>query len=112
MTRQKRIGTLKISLLGPVRVALGPTLVTQSDFKVETARALLAYLALDPQTPYTREDLATLFWPDEPTATALRNLRQTLNRLRHAVADKNARLSWRSPGRPCSSTRRAAAGWT
>ena len=91
MTRQNSSGTLKISLLGPVRVFLGPTLLSQSEFKVETARALLAYLALDPQAPHAREELAALLCPDQSDAAALRNLRQTLNRLRHAIADKNAR---------------------
>ncbi|MDY0019687.1 MAG: BTAD domain-containing putative transcriptional regulator, partial [Anaerolineae bacterium] len=35
--------------------------------------------------------LAALFWPDQSDTAALRNLRQTLNRLRHAIADKSAR---------------------
>jgi len=54
MTKQNRTGTLKLFLLGPVRAVQGATLLAQSEFKVETARALLAYLALDPQVPYTR----------------------------------------------------------
>lgn len=79
---------LEIALFGPLRVTLnGEPLI---HFEYDAARALLVYLALDPAVPRRREALAALFWPDEPEATALRNLRQVLNRLRAVIGDKEA----------------------
>lgn len=48
----------------------------------EKGRALLAYLAAEPQRPRTRESLAATFWPDLARETALTNLRQVLHDLR------------------------------
>ncbi len=78
---------LAISLLGPFRVTLGNEPITQ--FEYDAGRALLAYLVLDPTVPHRREALAALFWPDQPEATALRNLRQVLNRLRTVIGDRD-----------------------
>ena len=79
---------LTISLLGPFRVTLNGDPVTQ--FRTETARALLAYLAMHPDVPCRRDALAALFWPDYTDAAALRNLRVTLNRLRTAIGDRES----------------------
>jgi DNA-binding SARP family transcriptional activator len=46
------------------------------------ARALLAYLALKPDYRARREELATLFWGDNPDALARHSLRQCLILLR------------------------------
>jgi WD40 repeat protein/predicted ATPase/DNA-binding SARP family transcriptional activator len=51
------------------------------------ARALLAYLALEPARPHRRELLAALFWPDQPQAAAYANLRQVLARIRKALPE-------------------------
>jgi DNA-binding SARP family transcriptional activator len=69
---------IEISLLGPVQVALSGRPVT--DFRAESVRALLAYLAMHPEVPCRREALAALLWPDRPDAAAFRNLRVALNR--------------------------------
>ena len=54
------------------------------------ALALLAYLALEIDRPHRREALAVFFWPDQPRAQGLQNLRQTLSRLRRALRDREA----------------------
>src|SRR5215470_2811188 len=46
------------------------------------ARALLAYLAMKPDYRARREELATLFWGDNPDALARQSLRQCLISLR------------------------------
>jgi predicted ATPase/DNA-binding SARP family transcriptional activator len=79
---------LAISLLGPFEVTLDGEPVTR--FGADTARALLAYLALHPRTAHRRETLAGLLWPDQPEAEARHNLAQALNRLRQAIGDRTA----------------------
>ncbi len=61
--------------------AIGPSL----HFPTDKARALLAYLALTPDSPLRREALAGLFWPEQPEELARQNLRQTLSRLRKSL---------------------------
>ena len=46
------------------------------------ARALLAFLAMKPDYRASREELATLFWGDNPDALARHSLRQCLISLR------------------------------
>lgn len=79
---------LNITLLGPFQVTNGETPVTQ--FEADTARALLAYLALQPAVAFPRESLADLLWPEQLRSDALVALRQTLSRLRRAIADADA----------------------
>lgn len=59
---------------------------------------LLSYLALQ-QDWVTRDHLATLFWPDALTATARRNLRRLISRLREVPGSDGVevqpdRLRW------------------
>jgi predicted ATPase/DNA-binding SARP family transcriptional activator/class 3 adenylate cyclase len=77
---------LSIFLLGPFQVTLNGEPVTR--FGSDTARALLAYLAMHPGTAHRRDALAGLLWPEQPDAQALRNLRVALSRLRGAVGDR------------------------
>jgi predicted ATPase len=81
---------LEISLLGPFRVTVDGNPVTR--FEADTARALLAYLALcaSRQAPCRRETLAGLLWPEQPEAEARHNLRQALSRVRKAIGDQDA----------------------
>jgi len=58
--------TLEITLLGPFQVTRDSAPVTQ--FEADTARALLAYLVMNAGTPFRREALADLLWPDQPTS--------------------------------------------
>jgi predicted ATPase/DNA-binding SARP family transcriptional activator len=78
---------LEISLLGPLKVTVDGKPVTQ--FEADTARALLAYLALHADVLCRRETLAGLLWPEQPEAEARHNLRQALSRLRHAIGDRS-----------------------
>lgn len=55
-----------------------------SDFHSDKARALLSYLAIEPQE-HTRVGLATLLWPDIGDRYARTNLRNTLYRLRQTL---------------------------
>ena len=59
----------QIRLLGPFQVTLDGEAVTQ--FGSDTARALLAYLALHPGIPHRRDALAGLLWPEQSDAEAV-----------------------------------------
>jgi len=50
-------------------------------------RALLAYLALSPDVPCSREKLMALLWSDRAEEQARASLRQALTELRHALGD-------------------------
>jgi WD40 repeat protein/DNA-binding SARP family transcriptional activator len=78
---------LKLSLLGSFQVTLAQT---PAVFATDSARSLLAYLAVEADRPHPREKLATLLWSDRSQATAYGNLRQTLARLRKAVPNTPA----------------------
>lgn len=70
---------LSLTLLGGFTAALPDE--SPLHFPTDKARALLAYLALSPDTPIRRETLAALFWPEQADDLARQNLRQTLSRL-------------------------------
>lgn len=55
------------------------------NFATDKVRALLAYLALEPDQPHRRSHLATLLWADWDERSALSNLRKSLFRLRQAL---------------------------
>ncbi|WP_326534800.1 ATP-binding protein [Pseudorhodoferax sp.] len=72
-----------LDVLGPPRLAIAGRLAAPGARK---AIALLAYLALEGRS--TRAKLATLFWPELSGASARRNLRRELHRLRSAGAEQ------------------------
>jgi DNA-binding SARP family transcriptional activator/predicted ATPase len=76
---------LEIDLLGAFSVRLDGERV--NSFGADSARALLAYLAMHPGSPVDRETLANLLWSEQPTQEGLRNLRQALLRLRRALQE-------------------------
>ncbi len=76
---------LQIALLGGFRVTVGEELVT--NFPTDATRALLIYLATNPQTLHSRVELGTFLWPDQPESEVLNNLRQTLIRLRRVLPE-------------------------
>ncbi len=78
---------IRIRLLGSFQVTINDYPITQ--FDADTARALLAYLALNAERPHQREALATLLWNRQSKEDALGNLRSALNRLRKALSDKH-----------------------
>jgi DNA-binding SARP family transcriptional activator len=73
--------TLSLLVLGPFELLWHEQPL---QFATNPARALLAYLAVEPERAHARELLAALLWPDQPQATAYTNLRQTLARVRKA----------------------------
>lgn len=77
---------LQLTLLGPYQVLLNGQPIT--DFAADSARALLAYLALHPNQLHSRDHLAELFWPSQARDKGLTNLRAALNRLRSALGDQ------------------------
>ncbi|MBI1297551.1 hypothetical protein GC175_21640 [bacterium] len=71
---------LMLTLLGGFRATFGDAGLIH--FPTDKIRSLFAYLAVEADRPHRREILATLFWGDWPNDVALRNLRQSLHRLR------------------------------
>lgn len=82
--------SLMLNLLGGFRVSRHHQPLSQ--FPTVKGRALLAYLAVEASmqpdpNPQVRTTLAGLLWPDIAEQYALRNLTQTLVRLRQALGD-------------------------
>jgi adenylate cyclase len=76
---------LRLNIFGRFRAvdALG----NEIPIKSRKARALLAYLALPPGKPRSREQLATLLWSDRGDEQARGSLRQALSGLRRDLGD-------------------------
>ncbi|MFO7680969.1 MAG: AAA family ATPase, partial [Chloroflexota bacterium] len=79
---------LSLWLLGPFQAELDSEPLR--GFRSDKIRALLVYLAVESQRPWTRTTLADLLWPDFPEKTAQSNLRNALSNLRHVLADQLA----------------------
>jgi WD40 repeat protein/predicted ATPase/DNA-binding SARP family transcriptional activator len=75
--------TRALTFLGAFQVERDGVLVTR--FHSDKVRALLAYLATESGRPHARAALAALLWPEQADAAALRNLSQTLVRLREVI---------------------------
>jgi predicted ATPase/DNA-binding SARP family transcriptional activator len=73
---------LEIRLLGQFTLRLNNHPI---DLPSRPAQSLLAYLALKPGTPYRRERLSGLLWPDATETNARSYLRQALWRMRKAL---------------------------
>jgi len=76
---------MELSFLGPLQIKLDGQPAT--GFEADKVRALLVYLAVESQRPHRREQLATLFWPGWPDASARTSLRNALSNLRAAICD-------------------------
>ncbi|MCL4862909.1 MAG: AAA family ATPase [Caldilineaceae bacterium] len=74
---------LSLALLGPFSATVGDTSITA--FRTDKVRALLAYLALEPEQPHSRHALAGLLWPDLLERQSMDNVRVTLYRLRQTL---------------------------
>ena len=79
---------LVIKLLGGFTVTLDGEPVT--GFDSNKVRALLAYLAVEPDHVHRRESLAALLWPGYPERSARTNLRNALSNLRTVIGDRSA----------------------
>ncbi|MEM7028054.1 MAG: BTAD domain-containing putative transcriptional regulator [Chloroflexota bacterium] len=75
---------LQIALLGRVEIRYQDQPLPPLDRR--KAEALLFYLVCSP-TPQSREVLADMFWPEDTSSQARRNLSYTLYRLRQALED-------------------------
>ncbi len=78
-----------LTLLGAFAVTASAGEQQSTSFATDKARALLAYLALQPVQAHRREWLAALFWPEISQQAALTNLRQTFHRLRDGLERKS-----------------------
>lgn len=85
-----RMPPLNLTLFGSF--AAGPP-AQSLRLPTNKTRALLAYLALTPDTPLRRESLAGLFWPEQPEVMARQNLRKTAGRLKHALHEYDPALA-------------------
>ncbi|MEM7029050.1 MAG: BTAD domain-containing putative transcriptional regulator, partial [Chloroflexota bacterium] len=74
---------LTLTFFGPLTVTLDDQLLTA--FRSDKVRALLAYLALEPNRPHTRKMLAGLLWPEVTEKKARDSIRVTLHRLRQTL---------------------------
>jgi DNA-binding SARP family transcriptional activator len=74
---------VKLSLLGELKLAAPSGRLVEVPSR--KARALLAYLGLQPGTAVSRVSLAALLWPDAPAPRARQSLRQALVALRHTL---------------------------
>jgi TolB-like protein len=76
---------LRLKIFGRFRAE--DDLGNEIPIKSKKARALLAYLALSPGTPRSREELATLLWSDRGDEQARGSLRQALAGLRRELGN-------------------------
>jgi DNA-binding SARP family transcriptional activator len=74
---------IRIELLGTMRFTFGQDLVTSVN--TNRMRSLLAFLVLHSESMQSREQLASLLWPESTDAQARTNLRQLLHNLRRAL---------------------------
>ena len=80
---------LSLALLGPFSTTLDDQPLT--NLRSRTARALLIYLACQPEQAHRREHLMTLLWPGLPQSSAQASLRQNIYTLRNAIPELQAR---------------------
>jgi DNA-binding SARP family transcriptional activator len=81
------VAALCISVLGPFQVSLENQPVIH--FESNKVRALLSYLAVEPDRQHRREFLADLLWPSYPRRSALANLRYSISSLKkHLKSDE------------------------
>lgn len=82
------MGHLSLALFGPFRLVRDGQLLTS--LYSDKVRALLAFLAIEPDSPHRRERLAGLLWPEYPESRARHSLSQALLRLRRTLDQQGA----------------------
>jgi DNA-binding SARP family transcriptional activator len=75
---------LSLTLLGDFQARLGPHPPLR--LRARKTQALLAYLAVPPGQPHSRDKLAVLLWSDGSQSRARNRLRETVFALRRALA--------------------------
>jgi diguanylate cyclase (GGDEF)-like protein len=83
---------LSLFFLGQIKLLLDGKNITEA-FRTKKERAILAYLANEPNRPFRREFIAELFWPNRPEGYARTNLRQALLGIRRALSVDEGLLS-------------------
>ena len=77
-----KLGNVTLRLLGSFALEADVGRIIPIAVRGKKPQALLAYLAMQPDYQARREQLATLFWGDNPDMLARHSLRQCLNSLR------------------------------
>jgi DNA-binding SARP family transcriptional activator/TolB-like protein len=77
-----KLGAVSLHLLGSFAIEADVGRVIPISVRGKKPQALLAYLAMRPDFQAKREELATLFWGDNPDMLARHSLRQCLNSVR------------------------------
>lgn len=74
-----------LQLFGGLRIsnAVGNAI----DLRVKKVKAMLAYLAVEPETCFSREQIAQIFWPNTKNKQSRHSLRQALAYLRKHLPD-------------------------
>ena len=83
--------SFSLTLFGPFEARYKDKTLT--NFATDKVRALLAYIAIEADKPHRRETLATLLWPNYSNEASLRNLRQSLYRLRQTLQEVDPDLA-------------------
>ncbi len=83
------MGTLTLRLMGRFEAILPGQAVAQ--FESNKVKALLAFLAAEPNQVHSREALAEMLWPGLPQTSAATNFRHILSSLRKTIGDRLAR---------------------
>ena len=90
MTKSQTPGSqgklFSLSLLGPFKAEWDGQ--PAAGLRTQKERALLAYLAVQPERAHPRDALAELLWPGRPPGRALTSLRQALAGVRRAVGEE------------------------
>jgi DNA-binding SARP family transcriptional activator/TolB-like protein len=81
-----KLSDVTLQLLGPFAIEANVGRPVPVAIRSRKARALLAYLAMQPDYRATREELATLLWGDCPDKQARHSLRQCLIALRQDLS--------------------------
>jgi DNA-binding SARP family transcriptional activator/TolB-like protein len=81
-----KLSQVTLQLLGPFAIEANVGRPIPIAVRSRKARALLAYLAMQPDYRATREQLATLLWGDSPDKQARHSLRQCLIALRQDLS--------------------------
>ncbi len=75
--------SIRIELFGSLQITIGAQPLTTVN--TNRLQSLLAFLVLNGETPQSREQLASLLWPESSDSQARTNLRQLLHHLRRAL---------------------------
>lgn len=88
--RRSRMVHLSIAVLGSLQITCGGTPLT--GFHSDKVRALLVYLAMNPDRPHSRESLAALLWSSQTETKALHSLSQALSNLQAVLSSGTAQV--------------------